>query len=100
MQIFTFQFTPLRRQLSLLFSEREMKGLSAIQTSTTNNNNTKSKPDTTAYDAYCIPVKIIHVSERKEEAAMQMHISKQQKWVKIQQSSRHFFLQDMQHLGI
>lgn len=77
-----------------------MKGLSAVQTSTMNNNNTKSKPDTTAYDAYCIPVKIIHVSERREEAAMQMHISKQQKIGKNSAVFKAFFLQDMQHLGI
>lgn len=72
LQIFTFQFTLLKRQLSLLFSEGKIKGLSAVQTFTKNNNNRKSKPDTSAYNAYCIHVK------PGGEARMQIHIFMQQ----------------------
>lgn len=72
LQIFTFQFTLLKRQLSLLFSEGKIKGLSAVQTFTKNNNNRKSKLDTSAYNAYCIHVK------PGGEARMQIYIFMQQ----------------------
>ena len=94
MQIFTFQFTLLKRQLSLLFSEGKIKGLSAVQTFTKNNNNRKSKLDTSAYNAYCIHVK------PEGEARMQIHIFMQQIGKDSSNHQAFFFLQDTQHLGI
>lgn len=94
LQIFTFQFTLLKRQLSLLFSEGKIKGLSAVQTFTANNNNRTSKPDTSAYNAYCIHVK------PGGNACMQIHIFMQPIGKDSSSHQAFFFLQDTQHLGI
>lgn len=94
LQIFTFQFTLLKRQLSLLFSEGKIKGFFAVQTFTANNNNRTSKPDMSAYNAYCIHVK------PGGNACMQIHIFMQQIGKDSSSHQAFFFLQDTQHLGI